>query len=160
MPKQPIIKRKLKKSIKKNIRKTKTNKKTNDNIVMVGLIHAKWCGHCQALMPNWEIMKNELINDKKFQIIEIEDGDLNKDTIINNLNENLKDKNILLKADGFPTIFKIDNGILEYYKGADREPTSLKTWFSNDTNTKNLQMINNGGKKKQKTKKNILSYFM
>lgn len=95
--------------------------------VIIGVIHANWCGHCQMLMPKWKIFKRELKNNKRVVIMEIEDGDHDKDQRIQRLNIKINDKNVRLQASGFPTIFKIQNGHLEYYNG-NREPLALKQW--------------------------------
>ena len=108
----------------------KTNHKTRKNIetpIIVGVIHANWCGHCQALMPKWRVFKNELKHSKKVTIIDIEDSDSKKDAKMARLNVKINDKSVKLQANGFPTIFKIHRGHLQYYNG-NREPAQLKQW--------------------------------
>ena len=111
-------------------RRPYVNNKTRKHIsgsIIVGVIHAHWCGHCQVLMPKWKVFKNELKHNKNITIIDIEDGDPKKSVKMNNLNMKINDKSVRLNADGFPTIFKIQHGNLEYYTGA-REPADLKQW--------------------------------
>jgi thiol-disulfide isomerase/thioredoxin len=115
---------------KKSYKKYKGGNKTRKNNVtpvIVGVIHANWCGHCQALMPKWKIFKNQIKNNNKINVLEIEDSDHDKDKRIANLNLKINNKSVRLQASGFPTIFKIQNGNLEYYNG-EREPESLKQW--------------------------------
>ena len=114
------------KTYKKNRRNNKTQKNIKNHVI-VGVVHAKWCGHCQVLMPKWRVFKNQLKNNKQITIIDIEDADPKKDSQIADLNLKINDKSVTIQANGFPTIFKIKNGILEYYSG-NRDSNSLKKW--------------------------------
>lgn len=108
----------------------KTYKKKNiikKNHTIIGVVHAKWCGHCQVLMPKWRTFKNQMKNNKQISVIDIEDGDHNKESRLAQLNLKINDKSVKIEANGFPTIFKIVNGNLEYYSG-NREPDALKNW--------------------------------
>jgi thiol-disulfide isomerase/thioredoxin len=108
----------------------KSYNKTRKNIgssIIVGVIHAKWCGHCQMLMPKWNKFKRELRRNKKVTILEIEDSEPKKEKRIADLNVKINDKAVRIQANGFPTIFKISHGHLEYYNG-NREPAALKQW--------------------------------
>jgi hypothetical protein len=134
--------------MKKQLRKTKKNNKLYHNkinktlnkrpnhlkLTTVGLIHANWCGHCQALKPEWHKMKNEMKmgnKNRNFHFVEIEDSDIMKEKKINNINKKLKGKKIVIN--GFPTIFKIEGGDVKYY-GGEREARSLKNWFTTGGN--------------------------
>ena len=131
--------------MQKLLRKTKRNKLYNKNktlnkrphhlkVITVGLIHANWCGHCQALKPHWDKMKNEMKignKSKKFDFVEIEDSDHMKEKKIHNINKKIKGNKIDIK--GYPTIFKIEGGNVKYY-GGERESESLKSWFSEGEN--------------------------
>jgi thiol-disulfide isomerase/thioredoxin len=132
--------RKTKRVKKPNYKNKTFNKRPNHlKVVTVGLIHANWCGHCQALKPHWQKMKNEIKTRNKnenFHFVEIEDSDNMKEQKINNINKNLKEGKITV--DGFPTIFKIKRKKIEYY-GGEREAESLKNWFMKDDNKKNQQ---------------------
>ena len=90
-----------------------------------GLIHAKWCGHCQMLMPEWEKMRKMM--GENHDIREIEDGDQDKDQKISEINTKITgDKK--LSINGFPTIFKVENGELHMYPG-ERKAEKMKDWF-------------------------------
>jgi thiol-disulfide isomerase/thioredoxin len=119
------------KSYRRSYQQNKTNKNiTRKNLgsqTIIGVIHANWCGHCQMLMPKWKLFKKALNGNKNITIIEIEDGDHDKDQRIERLNLKINDKSVRLQASGFPTIFKIQHGHLEYYNG-NREPGALKHW--------------------------------
>ena len=54
-----------------------------------------------------------------------------------------EDYNIDLNANGYPTLFKIQNGKVEYYNGA-REKEAMKSWFI---------IVNGGSKQGGKNKK-------
>ena len=39
---------------------------------VIGKIYAEWCGHCVALKPEWEAMKQELQKYPDIEVVEIE----------------------------------------------------------------------------------------
>lgn len=92
------------------------------------LIYADWCIHCQTLKPQWNEMKAQLINEKKYNeedIFEIESGeqeqkllDLNGRFIINGEE---------IKAEGYPTLGKIKEGQFNRYTG-ERSVPELCAW--------------------------------
>ena len=102
------------------------NKKTDKPKLV--LIYADWCIHCQSLKPQWNDMKVQLINEKKYNeedIFEIESGeqeqkllDLNGRFIINGQE---------IKADGYPTMGKIKEGQFNRYTGG-RSVADLCAW--------------------------------
>lgn len=111
-------------------RNAKVHNKTKKNLpqsTIVGVVHAHWCGHCQELMPKWKLFKNELKHNKNITVLDIEDGDPRKDHKLSRLNVKINDKSVRIQANGFPTIFKIQHGHLEYYSG-NRDPVALKQW--------------------------------
>ena len=95
------------------------NKKT-----VVVLIHAKWCGHCQRLEPEWKSMKDSLDNNMNQHIIfeEIESADLDtRLPLVSKTYMNGKP----LEYRGFPTIGSIRNGKFEMYGGGRTAPELL-----------------------------------
>ena len=128
MTKVKSIRRKAykKKSIKGG---TKKHIKTQKPII-VGLIHANWCGHCQTLMPVWEEMVKSMKGNKIFHIVKIESSDADKDSRMAHINSKLSMGSPKLEANGFPTIFKVKNGKLEYYD-KERQADAMRKWFSN-----------------------------
>lgn len=117
--------------------KKNTNNKTKKNrgVVIIGLIHASWCGHCQALKPEWKKMKNNVMKTPSYRrgaykFMEIEDSDNAKDSKINAINSRLNGKK--LEANGYPTIFKVKGGALDYYEG-QRQSNELQKWFLGST---------------------------
>jgi thiol-disulfide isomerase/thioredoxin len=116
---------------RKQRRQGVTRKNVNPGVVTIGLIYANWCGHCQALKPEWQKMKNNIMKTptyKKggYKFHEIEDADELKDSKINNINSKLKGGK--LSANGYPTIFKINGGKLQYFEGG-RSAGELQNWF-------------------------------
>jgi hypothetical protein len=115
-------------------RKNRGNKtqKKHTGVVTIGLIYANWCGHCQSLKPEWKKMKYNLMKTPSYKrgvykFMEIEDADKSKDSKINSINARLQGEK--LAANGYPTIFKIHGGKLNYYDGG-RTTSELQSWFS------------------------------
>lgn len=112
------------------------------NTLIIGKIYADWCGHCIALVPEWKKMK-QMIYHKRIEnanVIFKELGDTKEnkkkgiklDSLIAKFNtENRKGQEPIKIDGGFPTIFKIYNGKLEYYKGA-RDAKSIFEWASSN----------------------------
>jgi hypothetical protein len=93
--------------------------------ITVGLIYANWCTHCQHLKPEWKKMKKGM-RGTNCHYLEIEDADHHKDRKIAHVNSRLKTGK--LEANGYPTIFKVKGGNLDYY-GGERNAKSLQQWF-------------------------------
>ena len=122
-----------KKDKKHTIRQLSKNDKMNDfdsnGIIILGLIYAEWCPHCVRMKPEWNKMKNDLQNDKNYSIVEIEADQPDKQERIVELETNLNDKKIDMA--GYPTIFKLKNGDIEYYDG-NRVANEIKSWVTNE----------------------------
>lgn len=98
---------------------------------VIGKVYADWCGHCKTLIPEWKIMKANIQNKfpDKYIFSEIEDKHsangvekINKMFVIGT--------NPKLTVNGFPTVYKILNGRVEYYSGARQAP-DMEKWFLN-----------------------------
>ena len=104
--------------------------KTSKNPVIIGLLYADYCRYCHELVPIWNEMYTNIENKSynprpKYKIIEKSNlGELEK---FNDKNSKLL-KGERVKYDGFPTLFKINNGKIEYYTGS-REPVLMEKWF-------------------------------
>ncbi len=117
--------------------------------IIIGRIHAKWCGHCKTLDPKWKKMvgniKNGVKNGKYRKYPHIEDmeseniskGKLKK---FNSDNKEYFGGNDV-KFDGFPTLFKVEGGKIDYY-GGERETNDMEKWFMQ--NNENNNGIDNG----------------
>lgn len=102
----------------------KTPKKKN--VIVVGKVYANWCGHCQALKPEWQKMKQHISKKKgktHVVFVEIEESEIN--TKLNKLNQ---DHNVIVQANGYPTLFRIEGGKVEYY-GGTRQSNQMSQWF-------------------------------
>lgn len=127
----------------------KPRKEHSTKPIILGLIYANWCGHCQSLKPEWDMFKQNLKLDKKLankcDIFELEDSDTLKDNKIAKISKKVNGGEV--QVNGFPTLFKISGGNIEYYNG-ERSANSLLEWAKTHNQ--------NGGKtrKNRKTKKN------
>ncbi len=110
-------------------KRSRITKKKQGKPIIVGLIHATWCGHCQTLMPIWDEMVKTMKGNKKFHIVKIEASDANKDARMAHINSKLSKDSLKLEASAFPTIFKVKNGKLEYYE-QPREADLMHKWYS------------------------------
>jgi thiol-disulfide isomerase/thioredoxin len=121
--------RKHRKSIRSN-----TFRKT-DKPIVVGKIYAEWCGHCQDLKPKWEMMCSNVKkhanehnpNEHKYKFMAIEQS--NEQAQVGHVNStylNHSAKKLALQG-GYPTLFKIQDGELEYYNG-NRETDLMTNW--------------------------------
>lgn len=105
----------------------------NKKPILIGVVHATWCGHCKSLMGEpieaengpWFIMKKK-IDGKGFKVIEIESEQPDKDILIENINKEIKGGN-KLEVQGFPTIFRVKNGHLDKFE-QERNEDNLLTW--------------------------------
>jgi len=107
----------------KNARHTK---KQHKNIVIVGKVYADWCGHCQALKPEWAKMKKHIHRKKGRRHViyeEIEEKQIGKK--LNKLNQS---QHVNVEANGYPTLFRIENGKVDYYNG-NRQSNAMADWY-------------------------------
>jgi thiol-disulfide isomerase/thioredoxin len=114
------------KAYKKRARSTQ---KKQGKPIIVGLIHATWCGHCQTLMPVWKKIVKSMKGNKMIDIVEIESSETDKDARMADINSKISKDSPKLEANGFPTIFKVKNGKLEYYD-KERQADAMRKWFS------------------------------
>jgi len=103
--------------------------------VVVGKIHAHWCTHCKALAPEWKKMRYAIEGKTKrthynteYVFREIEQSkqesgiaEVNSEFLSNS------ERKLELQG-GYPTIYKIRDGKLEYYDG-ERSYLGMLRWF-------------------------------
>lgn len=113
--------------------------------IVIGLVYAKWCHHCQAMKPAWDEMKKDIINNYngKFSIVEIEADQPDKPEKLAKLEQMLDGQKI--DASGYPTIVKVAGGRVDYY-GGNRELNDMKQWATGGGQ-------HNGGFQKDKHKR-------
>ena len=153
-----------------------TKKKSTKNVLHIGKIYADWCGHCQTLQPEWARMKNDMklamgrsLQNVHIEFVEIGDTPKNKakgltvEGMITKYNgKHLPNSVEKVKSDGYPTLFKVLNGKLEYYAG-NRDANSMYTWYIQGVSKPNVlkKPLMKGGKKgtRSKTAKNFITQF-
>jgi thiol-disulfide isomerase/thioredoxin len=111
---------------KKHIRHTKKNRKSQKNMIVVGKVYADWCGHCQSLKPEWAKMKHKIHKKKgKHHIVyeEVEEKEI--DTKLKRIKNEQK---VNIEANGYPTLFRISNGKVDYYNG-NRQSDAMADWY-------------------------------
>jgi thiol-disulfide isomerase/thioredoxin len=129
MPVKKTVGKRHRKSCGGNRKHRHTIRKSK-RAVTVGLIYANWCGHCQALKPEWKKMKKGM-RGMNCHYLEIEDADPHKDRKIAHVNSRLNAGK--LEANGYPTVFRIKGGNLEYYQG-ERSAATMEQWFKGGAN--------------------------
>ena len=110
--------------------------------IFVGKLHANWCIHCKSLNPEWAKMKKILSKTKgKYRFVSIEQSKEAHD--LERLNKYLglveDDKKVQMK-EGYPTIFKVVDGVVEYYNGP-RITQSLVNWVKETSGGTRKQSI-------------------
>ena len=133
---------------------------TKKHNLHIGKIHADWCSHCISLKKEWDAMKKEMeyafgrsIKKTDLSYYDFEDSEHRKrqghfiEKGIDDYNNTFLAHNDIKLAvhGGFPTIFKLLDGKLEYYEG-NRDAKSMMSWFSQGIKQK-------GGKKTQRDRK-------
>lgn len=105
--------------------------------IHVVLVHALWCGHCKALMPEWKNMKKKVKTDReldaKCKVVTIEMNQ--QEAELPKYKEMIGNKEI--EVPGYPTIFLIKNGMLHDYTG-ERNSGELVEWIRNSANNKDV----------------------
>jgi hypothetical protein len=87
--------------------------------VVYGRIHATWCGHCQHLEKMWPSVIREINNKTKkgeYKAVSIEQTEEAKKLPWVNKHF-VKSGAPLAIQGGYPTVFKIVNGGVQYYNG-------------------------------------------
>jgi thiol-disulfide isomerase/thioredoxin len=115
--------------------------------IILGKVHATWCGYCQQLAPEWSKLKTSL---KNIQFVDIEEKETNKKQQFETKHAkslNLINGNPQLEVNGYPTIFKMrPNRKIEYYTGP-RTAQAIKHWvLPRNKSIRKKRMFNNRNK--------------
>lgn len=86
----------------KSYYKSYSQKDYGADTIIVGLHYTDWCGYCKLMKPVWYELKQQLANSQYSAIIMFENDEQVKPTP---------------GVDGYPTIFKMRNGMVTKYKG-------------------------------------------
>lgn len=119
--------------------------------IIIGKVYADWCGHCQALKPKWEKLK-EILPKGRVQTVEIEETETDKRAQFEKTHKKT------INVSGYPTIFKIVNGKIEYYSGP-REPEDMKRWVLSTPHKKTFRQTRRKSRGKKRTRKSFLNLF-
>jgi thiol-disulfide isomerase/thioredoxin len=133
--------------------------------ICIGKIYAEWCGHCKTLKPEWEKMKRliRLNMGRKLKNVEIEFAEIGEtdktkedgktlESMLSGFNESHlphSNEKVALNG-GFPTVFRICDGRVEYYQG-ERRAELMYEWSM--TRCSDEKSILRGGKKNTRRKK-------
>jgi len=120
-PKQPYTRRRIRRRFRRQFggdgsdNSGSTVREVGENKKIIGRFYANWCGHCQRMAQDWKKVV-QLLNDelKGFSYFNIEHGN-NMEKHKKNLEQHVKGE---VKVDGFPTIFKVIDGKIEYFDHA------------------------------------------
>ena len=94
---------------------------------VVGKIYSNGCGHCKTLEKPWDDLKR-ILKGGNVMFKDIEASNMDKELVgLNNEYLNGKQQQVSLQQ-GFPTIYKIDKGIVSYYDG-EREIEPMKKFI-------------------------------
>jgi len=131
-----------KKSSKKTITKKalkKEQKKAKKEPTIVVLFFANWCGHCQAMYPEWEKLKKEYKNNDDFILREIEHGNIEYEKPLLEKEYDMSP----IQVRGFPTLTKFHpHEEVTYYEGGERTKDNFMDWLQgNDEKKIPLDML-------------------
>ena len=112
------------------LHKTILEKVSEKPKVILVLVFAEWCGHCQHLKPTWKEMKEEILlkQPDEFEFKEIED--VHQPIELEELRRQFLNNDETIQVNGYPTIGGIKNG--KYYSYS--EPTRNKEDLMNFAN--------------------------
>ena len=108
------------------------------NKLVFGKLHASWCGHCVRLAEIWpEIVSRIESKVNNLLIVSIESEVM--DAEVAKINDALVSKSSpkLALQEGYPTIFKIVNGRVQYYNGP-REVEPMVAWAVGKSKTRSI----------------------
>lgn len=139
-PQNKTSKKPVKKTGKKQVKKTgkkqakKTGKKqANEDPTVVVLFFAHWCGHCQAMYPEWEKLRNEYENNNNFILKEIEHGNIEQDKLLLEKEYGMSP----IQVQGFPTLAKFRHHQQpKYYESGERTKENLMNWLQDNAEEK------------------------
>jgi glutaredoxin len=119
----------------------------NPKTLVIGKVYANWCGHCKDLKTEWSHMKG-IIKKRKHGVeyVEIEENEIAKKGAY------LKQKyGVEVNVAGYPTIFKVQNGHLDYYNG-ERSAEKLAEWYLAG-NAHNRRFFRGGKTRRRQTRR-------
>ena len=116
---------------KEHIKTIEQNNETpKKKTIIVGKIYSNFCTHCVNMKEEWDKLIENLKNNETILFNDIEASDNLEGKIMDLNNKYLSTSSEKLVANGFPTIYKIVGGKLEYYNGPDRMASSFEKWIN------------------------------
>jgi thiol-disulfide isomerase/thioredoxin len=111
------------------------------NLIVFGKIYADWCGHCKILEPEWNKLKEKMANEN---VLFEEVNSEYQDTELQRINDKyLKNSaNKVGLQGGYPTIFCIKKGNVEYYDGK-RDIDNMYGWCMTKMDSQPLHNMQN-----------------
>ena len=105
-----------------------SNQKSGDKTIF-GIVHSpKNCIHCSAMKPEWDKMIENMKKTGGFDKTEYHEFNAELDDYDKKMEEFKKNPlHAKLSANGFPTIFKINGGVIQYYEG-ERTMDKMQAW--------------------------------
>jgi hypothetical protein len=139
------------------IHQNHTTKSLKNKPVVIGLIYSNSCIHCIHLKPIWKEMKAKIHKKvkaghyRKPYYLEVEHDNIQKLDEFNkkHFSEMSGEK---VMAEGYPTCFKVEAGVIEYYKG-NRESNEMENWYMKNSHKvpkKTIKKKVKGGKTMKK----------
>jgi len=110
------------------MKNTHRNTRKRNRKEIIGKIYANWCGHCKALKPEWEKLKNHLKDNKNISFHEVESEDSDKEHRLNEFSKKTK-RGEKISIRGFPMILRFENGEMTEYNG-ERSAGKLAKWVT------------------------------
>ena len=113
---------------KRRTRGKRMTKRAKKDVLVVGKIYANWCGHCQALKPEWAKMRKMIksrCKGKRIHFVEIEESEM-----ATKIPKFKRQYNVEPAANGYPALFKLEKGRLSYYQNS-READRMADWYLN-----------------------------
>jgi hypothetical protein len=131
------------KHIKSKTQHKRKRRNTAPRMVVVGRVYAEWCGHCIAMKDDWKQLETHFESQTKrytnaktkYHVVSISSDELKtKKTQVEQMYLNQTGNKI--DAKGYPTIFKIVDGKIEYYNGERTYSPMLRWFLSKSSQTK------------------------
>jgi thiol-disulfide isomerase/thioredoxin len=140
-----LLRRKRRRTIKQNVRFAEpmfdkldlqnSNLNLDKDTTVVGILYADWCPHCKEMIPadkkttgKWDEtlrLIEQRAPNTRVRHIQLEEANMEKDLPL----LNARYKVDLNTEGGYPTIFKIRNGVAHKFD-REREPNAIAGWVA------------------------------
>lgn len=129
-PAKQSAKKSAEKSAKKPTKKSAKKSVEKKEPTIVVLFFAHWCGHCQAMYPEWEQLQRKYENNDDFILKEIEHANIEHEKPHLEKEYDISP----IEVRGFPTLVKFHpHKEPEYYEGGERSVSMFSKWIQNQS---------------------------